>query len=241
MLLYDTLTRYYHLLDPPEDHAAEAACYRDALARHAPPDATLLDLGAGAGHNALYLESRFRCTLADLSEAMLARSRARNPASEHVVGDMRVLRLGRVFDAVLVHDAIMYMTSEVDLRAAIETAFVHTRPGGAAVIAPDVYKDGFREETTPLDGDDGVRALRGVAWSWDPDPNDDTFVTEYGLLLRHGADVHAVHDRHVEGLFTRATWRRLLEAAGFRVETIARPLDDGDGGATDEIFLCRRP
>jgi hypothetical protein len=47
-----------------------------------------------------------------------------------------------------------------------------------------------------------------------------------------------VHDRHVEGLFTEATWHRLLGTAGFQVETIERPIGDGK---MDQIFLCRRP
>ena len=40
----------------------------------------------------------------------------------HHVGDLRSVRLGETFDAVLVHDAIDYMTTEVELRAAFETA-----------------------------------------------------------------------------------------------------------------------
>ena len=48
----------------------------------------------------------------------------------------------------------------------------------------------------------------------------------------------AVHDRHVEGLFARDTWRRILGEAGYRVEAFERPLDDA---AVDEVFLCRRP
>ena len=60
---------------------------------------------------------------------------------------MRTLRLGRTFDAVVVHDAIMYMTSEDDLRAAMATAFVHTRAGGAAVFQPDCVRETLRPET----------------------------------------------------------------------------------------------
>src|SRR5579871_3012379 len=109
-LIYNELTPWYRLLDPPADHRDEAACYRDAFQRAiGSPSPTLLDLGAGAGHNALHLKSRFRCTLADLSPEMLALSRELNPECEHVVGDLRSLRLGRTFDAVLVHDAVMYM------------------------------------------------------------------------------------------------------------------------------------
>jgi len=43
---------------------------------------------------------------------MLELSRTINPEAEHILGDMRTLRLGRTFDAVLIHDAICYMTTE---------------------------------------------------------------------------------------------------------------------------------
>ena len=120
--LYAELTPWYHLVDPPEDHADEASCFLDALAGAiAGPSATLLELGAGAGHNACHLKARFTCTLTDIAEPMLALSRTRNPECEHVAGDMRTLRLGRLFDAVLAHAGISYMTSVPDLRAAIET------------------------------------------------------------------------------------------------------------------------
>jgi hypothetical protein len=52
-------------------------------------------------------------------------SRVLNPECEHVEDDMRTVRLGRQFDCVFIHDAVAYMTTESDLRRAIETAFVH--------------------------------------------------------------------------------------------------------------------
>jgi len=66
-------------------------------------------------------------TLVDRSPEMLTVSRALNPDCEHIEGDMRTVRLGRVFDAVLIHDPIMYMTTEPDLRSAMATAFAHCR------------------------------------------------------------------------------------------------------------------
>ena len=238
MRLYGDLVSWYRLVDPPEDHAEEAACYREALERGAsPPPRTLLDLGSGAGHNALHLRDHFRCTLTDLSEPMLALSRELNPGCEHHAGDMRTIRLDRTFDAVLVHDAVAYMTSEEDLRAAALTAFVHTRPGGAAVFAPDCLRDTFRESCDVVGGEDGARALRGLMWSWDPDPADDTYATDYAFLLREGGHVEAVHDHHLEGLFSRATWLAILAGVGFSAEVIPRPLGEG---TTDEVFLCHR-
>ncbi len=237
--LYGELTPWYHLVDPPEDHADEAACFAAAFAAAiAGSPAKLLELGSGAGHNASHLKARFACTLSDIAEPMLALSRARNPECEHVAGDMRTLRLGRRFDAVLAHDGITYMTNEPDLRAAIETAFVHTRPGGAAIFTPDDLADTFADGTELLGGDDGERSLRCLEWSWDPVPGDGKAQVEYALLMRERGEVRSFHDRHETGLFSRATWLRLLSEAGYVPDIVRRPIGDGE---TDEIFVCRRP
>jgi trans-aconitate methyltransferase len=238
-ILYGELVSWYRLVDPPIDHADEAVSYQAAIERVASPrPESLLELGAGAGHNALYLKRRFRCTLADLSEGMQALSRELNPECEHVLGDMRTLRLGRTFDAVFVHDAIVYMTTEDDLRETARTAFVHTRPGGAAVFAPDYVRETYRDSSILLSADEGGRSLRGVEWVWDPDPSDDTYLAEYSFLLREGGDVRAVHDRHLEGLFSAATWQRVLASVGWEVGTFERPLDDE---TSDRCFVARRP
>jgi trans-aconitate methyltransferase len=238
MQLYANLTAWYRLVDPPADHEDEAGVYAEALVGAiTPPATTLLELGAGAGHNAFYLKTRFRCTLTDISEPMLALSREINPECEHLRGDMRTVRLGRTFDAVFVHDAVVYMTSEADLLAVAETAFAHTRPGGAALFAPDYTRETFSDKTLLMQADDGRRSLRGVDWAWDPDPSDNTYQVEYALLLRDGLEVRAVHERHVEGLFSRDTWLAVLGRVGYAVSVVDRSFGDG---VTDQTFLCRR-
>jgi trans-aconitate methyltransferase len=238
-LLYHELVPWYRLVDPPGDHRDEAEAFQAAFERAARFEpATLLELGAGAGHNALHLKGRFRCTLADLSENMLALSRELNPECAHVTGDMRTLRLDCEFDLVLVHDAVMYMTTEEDLAAAARTAFAHTKAGGAAIFAPDFVRETFRERTDLITGNEGTRALRCIDWTWDPDPSDSTCTAEYAFLLRDGASMSAVHDRHVEGLFSSATWRAILTAAGYEVRTTPRPIAEAE---FDDVFLCVRP
>jgi ubiquinone/menaquinone biosynthesis C-methylase UbiE len=97
MMLYRELIPWYRLVDPTEDHCNEAASYIEALERAVQaPAETLLELGAGAGNNASFFKRRFRCTLTDLSEDMLALSRELKPECEHILGDMRTLRLGRL-------------------------------------------------------------------------------------------------------------------------------------------------
>jgi SAM-dependent methyltransferase len=236
--IYDDLVSWYPLLDPVGEHAAEVGTFVAAFDRAiVGPGDTMLELGSGAGNNAFHAKGRFACTLADPSEPMLALSRGMNPECEHIAGDMRSLRIGRTFDAVLIHDAVVYMTTERELREAIATAFAHTRPGGAAVFATDCFTETLVEETVLIEGADGARSMRCLEWSWDPDPSDTTYQVDYAFLLRDGDGVRAVHDRHVEGLFPKATWLQLLRDAGFAPEVVERPIG---GGAFDEIFLCRR-
>ena len=139
MRLYRELAEWWPLLDDPAEYAEEAGVYGDLLAVACDaPIESLLELGCGCGNSASHLKRRFRrLLLTDVSPDMLAVSRALNPECEHRLGDMRTLRLGRTFDAVFVHDAVCYMTTESDLRSAMETAWVHCRSGGAVLFAPD--------------------------------------------------------------------------------------------------------
>lgn len=242
--LYDDLTAWYRLVDPAEDHRDECADFVHAYERTACGELrTLLELGSGAGHNAVHLKQRFQCTLSDLSEPMLALSRALNPECEHLAGDMRSLRLQRRFDAVLIHDAIVYMASMPHLRAALQTAYEHTRPGGVAIFAPDSLRDTFRETTRLHQADDGARSLRFIEWTWDPDPDDETCVVDYLFAMRDASTVTTAHDRHVEGLFTRAAWTSVLTDVGYEVQFVERVLtaEDADAGYSEVYFLCRRP
>ena len=241
MLLYTELTPWYRLIDPLEDHLEEAEAYEAALVRGIDGRAeTLLELGSGAGNNAYYLKRRFRCTLTDLSEPMLVLSREINPDCEHVLADMRTLRLDRTFDAVFVHDAVVYLTSEDDVVAMARTAFAHTRAGGATVVAPDHLRETLRESTEVIEGTHADRALRCLAWTWDPDPHDTLYTVDYACLLREGDRMRVVHDQHLEGIFSEQDWHRMLCAAGFTVQTISGPIGGVTQGETDNIFLCRK-
>ena len=244
-LLYDELVPFYHLLDPLEDHEEEATVLATTLLAAAPEARTLLELGAGAGHGAHFIKRHFaQVTLTDLSEPMLARSKTLNPECAHHPGDMRTLRLAERFDAVLIHDAICYLTTQEDLLATMRTAFAHLRPGGVALIIPDCTKESFTEGHEDFEGDDGERSLRAIEWSYDPDPDDDTHLTDFAFLLRCGnGEARAVHDRHVHGLFSESIWLQMGAQAGFEMDRRPRPLPEEYRGCgyTDTMFLARRP
>lgn len=222
--LYGALAPWFHLLTPPEEYAGEADFTLGLLRqRIVGPLDTMLELGSGGGNMASHLKAAARLTLTDLSPEMLQLSATINPECEHILGDMRTLRLGRTFDAVLIHDAICHMTTEADVRAALETAFVHLRPGGAAVFEPDHIRETF-EPGTDHGGEDGPagpdgrpgRALRYLEWVTDPDPTETTYQVDYAVLRRElDGSVTVSHDQHIEGLFPRATWLSLLDDVGF--------------------------
>jgi trans-aconitate methyltransferase len=231
MRLYSELAGWFHLLTAPEDYEEEAAeIVRLAEQAGEGELRTLLELGSGGGNNASHLKRRFACTLTDLSEEMLDLSRGLNPECEHVAGDMRTLRLGRTFDVVLAHDAIVYMTTEADLRAALETAFAHTRPGGAAIFLPDATRESLVEETRHGGHDGDGRSLRYLEWTHDHDPADSTYEVDFALLLREGdAPPRVVHDRHLEGVFARDDWLGWMRETGFEASAHAVELEDTEG------------
>ena len=242
MKLYNELATWWTLMSPPSEYIEEAAFYSTALAKaSASPLRTVLELGSGGGHNASHMKSRFNeMVLVDLSPGMLSMSRALNPELEHHQGDMRSVRLGRQFDAVFVHDAICYMTSESDLRQTFETAFVHCKPGGIALFAPDYVRENFEPGTDHGGHDDDERGMRWVEWRWDPDPDDTTYLVDYGYLLRErDGSVHVEHDRHVEGVFRRADWLRWLAEAGFDAKVVPLELTEVDT-QTLEVFVGTR-
>lgn len=234
--LYSELATWWPLLSPPSHYVEEAADIRPML--HAAPDApprTLLELGSGGGSLAFHLKGELQLTLTDVSADMLGVNRSVNPECEHIQGDMRTLDLGRTFDIVLIHDAIMYCTDPASVRAALRTAARHCRPGGAALILPDCVKETFTPDTEHggEDGPDG-RALRYLEWTTDPDPADDTFQTQYVFVMREADGSTAVErDLHVEGVFHRAAWMAWLSEAGFEASARLDPWHR-------DVFIARR-
>jgi SAM-dependent methyltransferase len=239
--LYGRLADWWPLFSAPADYAEEAHFYANTLASAC--DVTpraVLELGSGGGNNASHFRRRFEMVLVEPSEGMLRVSKALNPECEHIRDDMRTVRLDRTFDAVFVHDAVNYLTSERDLRAAMQTAFVHCRPGGAALFAPDFVQENFRVSTDCGGQDEATRSLRYLEWTWDPDPSDNSYTVDYVIALRcERGEIELVHDRHVQGLYTRERWLALLREVGFEPETLPLVHTDVEPGS-HEVFVARK-
>jgi len=239
--LYRDLAAWWPLFSPPEDYASEAGEYRTLIDAAADGQVReVLELGSGGGNNASHLKAAFAMTLVDRSPGMLDVSRRLNPECEHVEGDMRDVRLGRAFDAVFVHDAIACVTTRADLSRVFETAFAHCRPAAPALFVPDYVAETFEPGTECGGHDGGDRGVRWLGWCWDPDPDDETYVTDYSYLFREpDGSIHVEADRHVEGLFAQGVWTELLSRAGF---DDIRPVDVHVGEPVGSRgFVARRP
>ena len=232
--MYDEFAHLWTLISPPEEYAREAAYWRDAIRdRLGPGRHHVLELGVGGGNNLSHLTADFDATAVDISEKMLANSRRLNPGVEHVVGDMRAVRLHRTFDAVLVHDAIGYMLTEDDLSATFETARTHLDPGGLFITAPDWLRETFRGPSMSCHGPRGEGALdlAYIGYVHDPDPSDTTIESAFVYFIRENASLRVERDFHIGGLFPLETWLRLIEEAGFRAEHLPYPVhEDGHQG-----------
>jgi SAM-dependent methyltransferase len=235
MKLYDELAEWWPVFSDPEDYRREAAHIRRVLRKSInPAPRTVLELGSGGGNSAFHLKAHFAMTLVDMSPRMLKVSRKLNPECEHIKGDIRKVRLGRTFDAVFVHDAICHMTTEADLRAVMQTAYEHCRPGGVALFVPDFVRESFVEGTDQGGSDSPPRRLRFLQWVFDPDPDDSTYRVDFAILLRNKkGEARVVHDRHILGLFPRAQWLRLLREVGLKAAVV----QDGD---VRDIFIGHR-
>jgi len=240
--LYRELARWWPLISPAAEYADDAAIIGALFDSAAIPVRSVLDLGSGGGHVAWHLRAGRSLTLVDASPDMLAVSRQLNPDCAHVLGDMRTARLGQVFDAVLVHDAIDYVTTREDLRMVIEAAFAHCRESGLAVFAPDHTAETFRPGTGGGGGSDAAgRQASFRERTSDPDPGDDWILAEYEFTLREAdGSVRVVPEAHRLGSFGRETWLRLLAQAGFEAST-EPGVDAGGGRAERVLFVGRRP
>lgn len=243
---YGELATWWPLISPPDEYAEEASFIATVLGSAVRPVQDVLELGSGGGHNAMHLKARFTMSLVDLSDDMLDVSRRLNPECTHHQGDMRTVRLERTFDAVFVHDAVDYMTTAEELQQAVRTAFLHCRPGGIAVFVPDDTVESFEEfsdqgghDSTDDSGLPGVRGVRYLEWTWDPDPTDSWALTEYAFLLRDSdGSVRVVHETHRLGVFSRDRWLQVLTEAGFEAET--REEETTEDRPARVLFVGRR-
>ena len=219
-LLYNELADLWSVFSPPAEYEEEVHTFRKRLQRHGVGEgSTLLHLGCGGGSIDYHLKRNYRVTGVDLSRAMIAQAERLNPEVEYLTGDMRDVRLRRHFDAVLLHDAIAYLTSVPELVQAYQTAAAHLPPRGLMLTLPEELKGrlpGLRPSAETRSTRDTVVSV--MRTHYDEDPSDNVFESVYVFLIRKGGQLRVEVDRHRLGIFELDEFLEAIRSAGFTAE-----------------------
>jgi SAM-dependent methyltransferase len=144
----------YDSLYSDKDYDAECDLIETLASRFGTDAGSVLDLGCGTGRHSVVLARRdWHVTGIDRSDEMLAIARQRAAQAdarrtEFRVGDVRTVRLEKRFDVVLLMFAVLgYQLTDPDVKATLETARGHLRPGG--VVLFDVWNGPAVEDIGP--------------------------------------------------------------------------------------------
>ena len=229
--LYHDLAYLWPLLSPPDNYIAETNTLHQVISDKMPEQLKaaekadrklrIAELGAGGGHALFHLRDHFDCTAVDISEDMLHHCRHLNPGVNTICADMRTVSFPEPQDAILIHDAIDYLTSQEDILATLKNARKHLTPNGILIIAPTYTCESFEAGESATD--------HQCSQSYDvtytttvikPDPDDDLFEMhlEYHITDLKSRETAIEHDIHVCGLYPIPIWASLLSQAGFEAE-----------------------
>lgn len=223
--MYDDLAWAWPIISPPEDCVGEAEEAARLIQAHARiPVRRVLNLGCGGGHNDFTLKNSFDLTGVDISDDMLALARHLNPEVEYVAGDMRSVRLGREFDAVVIFDSINYMRTLDSLGAAFKTACSHLKPGGVMLTCAERTRESFQQNltlnSTHKRGEIEITLVKNY---YDPDPDDNWYEANFVYLIRRSGELTIEADCHLLGLFSQSEWLDLMRGWGCDIRQITSP------------------
>ena len=234
--MYKDLAWTFPIISQPEEYIEEGETFVGEIRKHSRKEArTLLNLGCGAGCLDWALKKNFRITSVDISPQMLKVARKINPEVEYLEGDMRIFRLERRFDTVVIHDAINYMLSPEELRSAFSTAYEHLERGGILVTFAEEWPERFvqnRVKAFTRVKDDVEITL--IEHFYDPDRSDTTYESTFVFLIRRNGMLKCETDLHVCGIMPLGEWHQALAESGF---TVLEPEPGYSPGDSETIFV----
>jgi len=210
---YNELAWTDTILAPPETFQEETSFYIQILNKILKKDInknlpTMLHLGCGAGGHDYHFKKQFQITGVDISEGMLKNARETNPEVEYTSGDMRMISLSRKFDAVIIPDSIMYMTTVTDLKKAISNAVRHLKPGGVFLATTHIKED-FQNNNFVYSGEKGD--IHVTVFENNYTVSETTYEATIIYLIRQNGKLHIYHEIHTLGMFPYDTWQDVFK------------------------------
>lgn len=194
-----------------------------------PHSARVLEAACGTGAYLAPLSSTYRMTGFDLSEAMLAISRRRNPRVAHFRADMTGFDVDDPFDAMLcLFSSIGYVHGEERLARTFAGFARALRPGGILVIEPWLSQADYRVGYTHMDTyqDEELKVARV---SFSGIRGDRAVVDFQWAVARTGEGVDAFRERHELWFCSSDVMERCLASAGFAARFEPEGLIPGRG------------
>jgi len=215
--LYDDLAWIWPIMSPPEEYIVEADFFAALINKYSNSQAkTILNLGCGGGHLDRRLKEHYSITGIDKSIAMLELARSLNPEASYIHGDMRSVRLGKLFDVVLIHDSINYILYKEDLRMTFVTAWTHLAPGGLFLTVVEITPEKFTQNKVIHSSHerDGIE-VTSIESYYDRNLNDTFYEIVFVYLIRQNKKLRVEIDNHTCGIFPMPVWHQALKQAGF--------------------------
>ena len=122
-------------------------------------------------------------------------------------------------NAILLHDAVMYLTTEEDLYQTFVSQKLSSRRRNFLYRSRCLSRR-FRRQFF-AGGEDGFIdsipvSVRLTEWHWRSSEQRNQVFVEFSMLIRHGEqEVQSIHETHTLGLFSREQYAHHLQKAGF--------------------------
>ena len=211
-----------------KDYAAESSAIRSLIQARNPEARNLLDVACGTGGHLRHLQHHYEVTGVDLDPNMIREARNNVPDIPLVEGDMRTIRLGTRFDAVIcLFSSIGCMGDTKELTSAISAMANHLNPGGVLIVdgwvRPDAWRDGGSTDVEVATSE-GIKVARVVHSRRDGSA---THLEMHHLVATQDGIEHLV-DHHELTLFTPEEYEAAFQAAGLVAETVDSPMQGRD-------------
>lgn len=223
--LYHELAYLWPLLSPPEDYEPEAMAIISVIKSHFKPienrKPKLVEMGAGGGHTLSHLANDFDLVAVDIADPMLVNCSLICPQAVTVLGDMRDVILPDPVDVVLIHDAVDYMQTPIDVKRTLTNAYQLLNPGGLLIVAPTYTTESFENNQSIRDEHEDQQvhvAFTSKVTQVADNPNQ--FVMKMIFDITEKGKTTQMADEHCCGLFSETDWQKWMTDAGFTVHQV---------------------
>jgi SAM-dependent methyltransferase len=250
MSTFKEYASYYELIYADKDYATEAAFVHQVIRDVHPGACSLLNFGCGTGgHDRWLVRNGFSLCGVDISDEMLQAALSNmEPGSSlcYLKGDMRSIRIGKTYDAVLsLFHAMSYQVANVDVNAAFATALAHLKPGGVFLFdvwyGPCVLSIGAQTRVKEVE-DERIKVTRIAQPVLRA--SDNVVEVNYIVFVKDKTcgDVHEIRETHCMRYFFVPEIRLLCSEFGFDIISAKEWLSgkELDGETWGACFLLKR-